>query len=60
MGGYTTAVIPSQNFFYAFDSHSWNERRINIANGRSDLLKIRYNFEIERHMQVGNIFGIWI
>ena len=26
MGGYTTAVMSSQNFFYVFDSHSRDER----------------------------------
>ena len=48
MGGYTTAVISSQNFFYVLDSHSRDERGLNIANGRSVLLKFRYIFEIEK------------
>ena len=52
MGGYTTAVISSQNFFYVFDSHSRDERGLNIANGRSVLLKFRYIFEIEKYIQV--------
>ena len=59
MGGFTTAVIPSQNFFYVFHSHSWDERRLNIANGRSVLLKVRYIFEIEKCIQeLEHIFGI--
>ena len=52
MGGYKTAVISSQNFFYVFDSHSGDERRLSIANGRSVLLKFRYVFEIEKYIQV--------
>ena len=45
MGGYTTAVVASQNFFYVFQSHNQDERRLNIANGRSVLLKFRYIFK---------------
>ena len=41
-----------QNFFYVFDSHSWDERGLNIPNGRSVLLKFRYIFETEKYMQV--------
>ena len=52
MRGYTTAIISSQNFFYVFHSHSQDERRLNIANWRSILLKFRYIFEIEKYMQV--------
>ena len=48
IGGYTTAVVSSQNFFYVFDSHSRDERGLNIANGRSILLKFRYIFQIEK------------
>ena len=52
MGGYTTAVMSSQNFFYVFDSHSRDERWLNIANERSVLLKFQYIFEIEKYIQV--------
>ena len=52
MGGYKTAVISSQNFFYVFGSHCRDERRSSIANGRSVLLKFRYIFEIEKNIQV--------
>ena len=45
MRGYTTAVISSQNFFYVSDSHSQDERGLNIANERSILLNFRYIFE---------------
>ena len=41
-----------QNFFYVFDSHSRDERGLNIPNGRSILLKFRYIFEIEKYLQV--------
>ena len=41
-----------QNFFYVFDSHSRDERGLNIPNGRSVLLKFRYIFEIEKYIQV--------
>ena len=54
MGGYTTAVMSSQNFFYVFDSHSRDERWLNIANERSVLLKFRYIFEIH----TSSLFGI--
>ena len=52
MVGYTTTVISSQNFFYAFDSYSPDERGLNIANRRSVLLKFRYIFKIEKYTQV--------
>lgn len=52
MGGYTTAVITSQNFFYVVDSPSWDERVLNFVNGRSALLNFRYIFEIEKYIQV--------
>ena len=41
-----------QNFFYVFDSHSRDERGLNIPNGRSVLLKFSYIFEIEKYIQV--------
>ena len=44
--------MPLQNFFYVFNSHSRDERRLNIPNGRSILLKFRYVFEIEKYLQV--------
>ena len=52
MGGGTTAVISSQNFFYVFDSHGGDEMGLNIANGRSVLFKFRYIFKIEKYIQV--------
>ena len=52
MGGNTTAIMSLQNFFYVFDSHSRDERGLNIPNGRSVLLKFRYIFEIEKYIQV--------
>ena len=33
MGGNTTAIISLQNFFSVFDSHSRDERGLNIPNG---------------------------
>ena len=33
MGGNTTAIMSLQNFFYVFDSHSQDERELNIPNG---------------------------
>ena len=50
MGGYKTALISSQNFFYVFDSHSRDERGQNIANVRSVLLKFRHIFEIAKYI----------
>ena len=52
MGGNTTAIMSLQNFFYVFDSHSRDERGLNIPNGRSVLLKFSYIFEIEKYIQV--------
>ena len=52
MGGYTTAVISSQNFFYVFDSYCRDERGLNIANRRSVYLKFRYIFENGKYIQV--------
>ena len=52
MGGYTTALISSQKFFYVFDSHIRDKRGLNIANGRSVLLKFGYIFEIQKYIQL--------
>ena len=52
MGGNTTAIMSLQNSFYVFDSHSRDERGLNIPNGRSVLLKFSYIFEIEKYIQV--------
>ena len=46
MGGNTTAIMSLQNFFYVFDSHSRDERGLNIPNGRSVLLMFRYIFKL--------------
>ena len=52
MGGNTTAITSLQKLFYVFDSHSREERRLNISNSRSVLLKFRYICEIEKYIQV--------
>ena len=51
-GGYTTATIPSQNFFYIFDSHSRDERGLNNCKWDIYLLKFIHIFEIEKYIQV--------
>ena len=48
-----------QNFLDVFDSHSRDEGGINIPNGRSVLLKLRYIFEIAKYIQVAYLEFRW-
>ena len=58
MGGNTTAIISLQYFFYVSDSHSRDDRVLNIPNDRSVLLRFRYAFEIKKYIQVAYLeFG---
>ena len=52
MESFTTAIVSSGNWYYLFDSHSRDEREINVIHGTSALMKFNDLFEIEKCIQV--------
>ena len=52
MESFTTARISSGKWFYLFDSHSRDEKELNVIYGSSALMKFNDLFEIEKYIQV--------
>ena len=52
MESFTTARISSGKWFYLFDSHSRDEKDLNVIYGSSALMKFNDLFEIEKYIQV--------
>ena len=52
IGGNTTAVVPRQNKFYLFNSHSHDCRGLYVSDSTSVLFRFHDLLEVERHIQV--------
>ena len=52
VGGNSTAIVPKENKFYLFDSHSCDGRGFCVSDGTSVLLRFRNLSEVERYIQV--------
>ena len=51
IGGNTTAIVPGQNKFYLFDSHSRDDRGLCVSDGTSVLLRFHDFLEVKRYIQ---------
>ena len=51
IGWNTTAIVPGQNKFYLFDSHSCDDTGLCVSDGTSVLLRFHYLLEVERYIQ---------
>ena len=52
IGGNTTAIVPRQNKFNIFDSHSPDGRGLCVSNGTTVFLRFHDLLEVERYIQV--------
>ena len=52
MEGFITVIIQSGSCYYLFDSHSRDERGLNVIDGTSVFMKFNDLFEIEKYIQV--------